>query len=51
MECLVRGAGAANRERASGHLEPGSVQPRKRELIKAEDHRGNEGAHLRKGAE
>lgn len=37
MECLVRGAGTANRERAAGHLDPGSVRSRKK-LMRVENH-------------
>lgn len=37
MECLIRGAEIAKRERAAGHLEPSSVQSRKRGLVRVED--------------
>lgn len=47
MECLVRGAGTADRERAAGHQEPGSAQSWKRDLIRVAQ-RGCEGAHVRR---
>lgn len=37
MECLVRGTEAANKERAAGLLELGSVQSRKSKLERMED--------------